>query len=28
MVLNTESKTVNAKNDARYEFLDKAYKNK
>jgi para-nitrobenzyl esterase len=28
MVLNTESKTVNAKDDARYEFLDKAYKNK
>jgi len=28
MVLNTESKTINAKNDARYEFLDKAYKNK
>lgn len=28
MVLNTESKTINAKNDARYEFLDRAYKNK
>jgi carboxylesterase type B len=28
MILNTESKTVNAKDDARYEFLDKAYKNK
>jgi para-nitrobenzyl esterase len=28
MVLNTESKTINAKNDARYEFLDKSYKNK
>jgi para-nitrobenzyl esterase len=28
MILNTESKTVNAANDARYEFLDKAYKNK
>jgi para-nitrobenzyl esterase len=28
MILNTESKTVNATNDARYEFLDKAYKNK
>jgi len=28
MVLNIESKTINAKNDARYEFLDKAYKNK
>lgn len=28
MILNTESKTVNAKNDARYGFLDKAYKNK
>jgi len=28
MILNTESKTINAKNDARYEFLDKAYKNK
>ncbi len=28
MILNTESKTVNASNDARYEFLDKAYKNK
>ncbi len=27
MVLDTESKTVNAKNDARYQFLDKAYKN-
>ena len=28
MILNTESKTENAANDARYEFLDKAYKNK
>jgi para-nitrobenzyl esterase len=28
MILNTESKTVNAKDDARYEFLDKQYKNK
>jgi para-nitrobenzyl esterase len=28
MILNTESKTVNAKDDARYEFLDKAYKGK
>ena len=28
MVINTESKTVIAKDDARYEFLDKAYKNK
>jgi len=28
MILNTESKTANAKDDARYEFLDKAYKNK
>jgi para-nitrobenzyl esterase len=28
MILNTESKTVNAANDIRYEFLDKAYKNK
>ncbi len=28
MILNTESKTVNAKDDARYEFLDKAYNNK
>ncbi len=28
MILNTESKTVNAANDARYEFLDKQYKNK
>ena len=28
MILNTESKTMNAANDARYEFLDKAYKNK
>jgi para-nitrobenzyl esterase len=28
MILNTESKTVNAANDARYEFLDKAYKNR
>jgi para-nitrobenzyl esterase len=27
MILNTESKTVNAANDARYLFLDKAYKN-
>jgi para-nitrobenzyl esterase len=28
MILDTESKTVNAADDARYEFLDKAYKNK
>jgi para-nitrobenzyl esterase len=28
MILNTESKAVNATADARYEFLDKAYKNK
>jgi para-nitrobenzyl esterase len=28
MILNTESKTVSAANDARYLFLDKAYKNK
>lgn len=28
MVIDTESKTVKAPNDARYEFLDKAYKNK
>lgn len=28
MIINTESKSVNAKNDARYEFLDKAYGNK
>lgn len=28
MIIDTESKTVNATNDARYEFLDKAYKNK
>jgi len=28
MIINTESKTVNATNDARYEFLDNAYKNK
>lgn len=28
MVLNVESKAVDAQNDARYEFLDKAYKNK
>jgi para-nitrobenzyl esterase len=28
MVLNAESKTAKANNDARYEFLDKAYKNK
>jgi len=28
MILNTESKTVNAKDDARYDFLDNAYKNK
>ena len=27
MILNTESKTINAKDDARYEFLDKGYKN-
>ena len=28
MIIDTESKTVKASNDARYEFLDKAYKNK
>jgi len=28
MIINTESKTINATNDARYEFLDNAYKNK
>jgi para-nitrobenzyl esterase len=28
MVIDTESKTEKALNDARYEFLDKAYKNK
>jgi len=28
MIINTESKTVHATNDARYEFLDNAYKNK
>ena len=28
MIIDTESKTVKAPNDARYEFLDKAYKNK
>ena len=28
MVLNTVSRQVNAANDARYEFLDKAYKNR
>lgn len=28
MVLNTDSRQVTAPNDARYEFLDKAYKNK
>ena len=28
MIIDTESKTVKALNDARYEFLDKAYKNK
>lgn len=27
MILNTESKTVNAKEDARYQFLNKQYKN-
>ncbi|MBK5279050.1 MAG: carboxylesterase family protein [Bacteroidia bacterium] len=27
MIINTESKTVDAKDDARYVFLDKAYKN-
>ena len=27
MILDTESKAVDAKNDARYVFLDKAYKN-
>lgn len=27
MILNTESKTVNVKDDARYQFLDKQYKN-
>ena len=28
MIIDTESKTVKALNDARYEFLDKAYKNR
>lgn len=28
MIIDTESKTVKALNDARYEFMDKAYKNK
>ena len=28
MILNTDSKTVNAADDARYDFLDNAYKNK
>ena len=28
MVIDTESKLIEAENDARYEFLDKAYKNK
>lgn len=28
MIIDIESKTVKAQNDARYEFLDKAYKNK
>jgi para-nitrobenzyl esterase len=28
MIIDVESKTVQAQNDARYEFLDKAYKNK
>lgn len=28
MVIDTESKTIKAPNDARYEFLDKAFKNK
>jgi para-nitrobenzyl esterase len=28
MVLDVEAKTVKAKDDARYEFMDKAYKNK
>lgn len=28
MILNVESKSVDAQHDARYEFLDKAYKNK
>ncbi|WP_339655397.1 carboxylesterase family protein [uncultured Maribacter sp.] len=28
MVIDTESKLIDAKNDARYEFLDKAYNNK
>jgi para-nitrobenzyl esterase len=27
MVIDVESKAVNAKDDARYEFLDKQYKN-
>jgi para-nitrobenzyl esterase len=27
MVIDTQSKTVDAKDDARYLFLDKAYKN-
>ena len=28
MIIDTESKTVKAPNDARYEFMDKAFKNK
>lgn len=28
MIIDVESKLINAENDARYEFLDKAYKNK
>lgn len=28
MIINTESKAINTKDDARYEFLDKAYGNK
>lgn len=28
MSINTDTKMINATNDARYEFLDKAYKNK
>ena len=27
MIIDTESKLIEARNDARYEFLDKAYKN-
>jgi para-nitrobenzyl esterase len=28
MIIDVESRTEKAKDDARYEFLDKAYKNK